>query len=345
MTIPRTITVSALAGAMLIGACVAIGAGRSANADGSLLYRDHPLADRIWKPDEARYASQDEVAAAVSRARFVLIGEKHDNPRHHRLQAQLLGRMIAEGRRPAVVFEMLTPGQQPAVDSFLAGNPPDAAGLGRAVDWAKTGWPDWEMYQPIADAAVAAGAPLLAGGLERATIRDVARNGVDVFDRERVRTLRLDEPVAADRREAMREEIYQSHCQQLPRESLDPMVTVTLVKDAVMAAQLIDGAASPGRDSAVLIAGDGHVRDDRGVPWHLRKREPEAVTVAVGILEVSDGEEDPATYAERFGGQVVPFDFVWFTGRVDDADPCEVFAEQLRKARERGERGGDDGNK
>jgi len=40
---------------------------------------------------------------------------------------------------------------------------------------------------------------------------------------------------------------------------------------------------------------------------------------------------------------VLPFDFVWFTPRVDDDDPCEVFAEQLRRIREQKQNEGEAG--
>jgi hypothetical protein len=41
---------------------------------------------------------------------------------------------------------------------------------------------------------------------------------------------------------------------------------------------------------------------------------------------------DPPAYASRFNAEALPYDFVWFTPRVDDLDPCERFAEQLRRA-------------
>ena len=51
-------------------------------------------------------------------------------------------------------------------------------------------------------------------------------------------------------------------------------------------------------------------------------------------MEVDGEAQDPAAYAARFGVEALPFDYVWFTPRVDDLDPCEVYAEQLERARE-----------
>ena len=88
----------------------------------------------------------------------------------------------------------------------------------------------------------------------------------------------------------------------------------------------------------VLIAGNGHSRADRGVPWYLGRGAAGAAIVSVGLLEVVPGEDDPAAYAASFGAEDLPFDFVWFTPRVDDQDPCEVYAEQLRRAKQRHEK-------
>ena len=47
------------------------------------------------------------------------------------------------GRKPALAFEMLDVSQQSKVDASLASAPGDADALALAVDWAKSGWPDW----------------------------------------------------------------------------------------------------------------------------------------------------------------------------------------------------------
>ena len=89
----------------------------------------------------------------LRRGRFVLLGEKHDNPDHHRLQAWLLRALIAAGRRPKLGFEMFTADDAPAIARQLAAHPTDAVGLAEAVNWQRSGWPDWAMYQQIAEAA------------------------------------------------------------------------------------------------------------------------------------------------------------------------------------------------
>ena len=309
----------------------------------SPMHQDHALVGRVWVPSDNRFTTAGEVYGALQGADFVLVGEKHNNADHHRYQSLLIREMHALRRQPAIVFEMLTEDQQAALDSHLADNPGDSAGVGAAVGWEARGWPDWRIYRPITDAALANGAPLLAGGLDREATRAVSSQGVEALGAARVRGLRLDEPVGEAMRVGMRGEIYESHCRQLPEQMLDPMVAVTLAKDAAMAGAMIRGRALPARDSALLIAGTGHVRADWGVPWHLRKLAPDARIVSVGLVEVVADETDPDAYAAAFNGSL-PFDFVWFAPRVDDDDPCEVFAEQLRQMRRKKEQDTNSGN-
>src|SRR5207249_6800169 len=79
------------------------------------LGHDHPLTGRIWNVAQGRFVTMNALAAAVSAARFALLGERHDHPEHHEFQAWLLRRMLESGRRPAVAFEMLDTTQAPAL--------------------------------------------------------------------------------------------------------------------------------------------------------------------------------------------------------------------------------------
>ena len=115
--------------------------------------RAHPLVGRIWDVKAGAFIGEDVLVTRLVASRFVLLGERHDNPDHHVLQAKLVHAMIEAGRRPALGFEMLSTDDAPAVIRYLARSPKDASGLGDAVNWARSGWPEWRFYQPIAQAA------------------------------------------------------------------------------------------------------------------------------------------------------------------------------------------------
>ena len=295
----------------------------------SSIGREHRLTGRIWDAAGGRFADEATVIARLAEARYVLLGEKHDNPDHHVLQARMLRALTAAGRRPAVAFEMFTPSQAGALARHLAARPRDAAGVGEAVNWKESGWPAWTMYEPIAQAALDAGLPIVVANLDPERVRAMSRQGVAALDAALVRRHGLDQPLPADAREAMAEEIRDSHCGHASENLVGPMIGVQRARDAQMAEALL---TAPGNDGAVLVAGAGHVRNDRGVPAYLRRIAPGTRTVSVAFREVDPKRSEIESYVGRVDGRV-PFDYVWFTPAVDDEDPCEKFRKSLERMR------------
>jgi uncharacterized iron-regulated protein len=291
---------------------------------------DRPLVGRIWDVGAERFIDPPTLAARLALARFVLLGERHDNPDHHRLQAWVLRALVDEGRRPAVGFEMLTEDQAPALARYLGSSPQDGAGLGDAVGWNKTGWPEWATYRPIADVALGAGLTIVATDVGRAGMQAMRKDGVTAVPAALVSRYALDRPPTTDDEASMAAEIRESHCNQAPESIIPKMIFMQRARDAHMAETLEAAAA---RDGAVLIAGSGHTRKDWGVPAYLRQRAPGASIASVAFLEALEGHAAPAGYAEGFHARSLPFDYVWFTPRVDDEDPCEKFKPSLERLR------------
>jgi uncharacterized iron-regulated protein len=280
----------------------------------SPLGRDHPLTGTIWDVRAAAPITRDTLVARLAARRFVLLGEKHDNPDHHRLQAWTVAELVAAGRRPAVAFEMFRADQADAIARHLAVSPGDARGLGDALDWHRSGWPAWSMYAPIVDVALRAKLPLIAANLSTAATAALLRGGVAALDPAEVTRLGLDRSLPDDVRQRLAAEIRDGHCGQLPERAIEPFILVQRARDAHMAAAM----RGAGGDGAVLIAGAGHVRRDMGVP----RLQPEGETGSVAFVEVrADVTVAPA----------LAVDYVWLTPRVDDRDPCERFRKDLEK--------------
>ncbi len=313
-------SVGALVVALLVSGCAS--GPRPWEPWQTTLGQGNPLAGRIWDVGAGRFIDADRLPTRLATARFVLLGEKHDNADHHHLQAWLLRELIARGRRPAVGFEMFETTDAPAIARHLAAVPRDAAGLGDAVDWRRSGWPPWELYRPIAAAALEAGLPIVATNLPRTVARTLSRQGVAGVDPALAARLGLDRPLPPERQAPMATEIRDAHCGQIPEGMVGGMVAAQRARDAQMARSLAEAATA---DGGLLIAGAGHVRTDRGVPVDLAALAPGARVLSVAFVEVRDDRRDPGTYAERFGAATLPFDFVWFTPRVEDRDPCERF--------------------
>jgi uncharacterized iron-regulated protein len=192
----------------------------------------HPLVGKIWSPREGRFVDEATVAAAVRSADWVFLGEVHDNPDHHLLQARLVRAVIAGGKRPALAFEMLDVDRQKAVDASLAAAPKDPDALGKAVGWDQSGWPEFRFYRPIFAAGLEAGLPIVAANLSRAQLKEVRKKGREALDEGvRVRLAR-DEPLPDRTLKSLRAEMAESHCGSLPEAMVDPLVLAQRARDA-----------------------------------------------------------------------------------------------------------------
>jgi len=276
----------------------------SAHADPATTLNGHILNGRIWSSGTNQFVTVDTVVAAAKAADAVFLGEKHDNAEHHRLQAALLDRLAAHARRPALVWEMIKPGD----DTVLArASVIGAAGLGAALRWADSGWPAWSDYQPLAVTAIDHDLPMRGAALTRDQVRALLGGGIDLPD---FVTLPLD----LMRRDALLDQLEASHCGAVPRTALSGMANVQMARDGALARVTTETIAAG--HVPVVIAGGGHARRDWGVPWHLPGRNVLVVT----FMEVERGLDDPADYAAPGA-----FDFIWFTPRVDEKDPCARF--------------------
>ena len=270
----------------------------------------HPLEGRIWDARAAAFVSEDALVARLAAARYRLLGEVHDHPEQHRLRARLLGRLAAD--HPQVFFEQFDRENDAALAAAQRADA-DAEAIARAGKL-DAGW-RWPLHRPVVQAALDAGLDVRAANLSREQTRRIAAGGgAEAVPPALRATLDGARWGGADEA-ALRAEILEAHCGALPDRVAAPMALAQRARDAALAAAL---RSAPG--PAILIAGNGHVRRDRGVPRYLP--DPSGA-VSVGFLETQEGADDPRAAA---GAPEAPiYDFVWFTAPQPRPDPCEEF--------------------
>lgn len=282
----------------------------------------HSLVGTIVRLADATDLSPFQLIQSLLHADVILLGEKHDNPDHHALQTWVLRQVIQAGRRPGVVFEMMTEDQQAVIERYEQQQPQDATLLGKTLSWEASGWSAWTQYQPLADLAVSRGLPIIAGNLEQELTENIQRFGFLAIPGTRRARLSLNTPMTEDLFTTMQQDVKPMHCQEPSAQQLIQMVLVQHARDAVMAEHLTQTLFRPDTDGAVLIAGSWHARTDYSVPMHVRRMSPDARVHSIAFIEVDDHVLDVDGYARGFGAETVPFDFVWFTPRVSNEEIC-----------------------
>ena len=285
----------------------------------------HPLLDKIWSTGSASFVSADQLAVGIAGVDFLLLGEVHDNARHHELQARLIAGFGGPPKSVKVGFEQLDSSQAPALEQYLQEYPDDATGLGAAVDWSGSGWPDWPLYEPVFQQALDKGwqpIPLMFAGQQSRLILSEGYSAV--LGENALAALQPASALSAAQKAEVETLMRLSHCGKLPAEYLPRMVTIQTAKDAHMAwTQATSGPRG------IMIVGDGHARKDRGIPLFLRRIRPQADIVVVSMVEVEPGVTIPADYPQVRESYS---DYVIFTRRQQRDDPCAAFARQTRPA-------------
>jgi uncharacterized iron-regulated protein len=260
----------------------------------------------------------DPTPAALAQAMhghpLVLLGEIHDNTAQHALRAAALRQLLAAGARPALAFEQFDRERQPDIDRARRERPGDADHL-IAQAKGEAGW-RWESYRPFVALALEYDLPIVAANLSRGDAMRAAVDGFPaVFDRQTIQELGLD-ALPADFRRRHEEAIAAGHCDRLPADMVPARARAQMARDIVMA-RSIRRYADRG---VVLLAGNGHVRRDIGVPFWLPPATAQGA-ISIGVLESGP---DGATPAD--------FDAYVVTERAKRADPCEEFARRLPAA-------------
>lgn len=257
---------------------------------------------RVFDTASGRALTRDELLSRLRSAQHVLLGELHDSALHHQLRGDLIQ---ALGPRVQVVAEHLSFGKVLATDTT-------AALLARleAAGFAARNW-RWPLHEPLFGPVAAAGLPLRGGNAELAVVRQVAREGEAAIPAD-LQALLQRAPLSPQAQDRLDADLVRGHCGHLSAARAPAMRAAQRTRDASMALALMQ-AARAGASPAVLVAGNGHVRKDFGVPQLLRVLQPEAITVSVGFVE---GERPPPD---------APYDIVWLTAATERSDPCAGF--------------------
>lgn len=277
----------------------------------STLLTGHDLVGKIWSQADQAFISTAELDARLQQARYLLLGEKHDNADHHALQLAVLDSLLARDKVSNVTFEMMDETvSERLLDIQLQ---PGLAGeeMKTYLLWDEEGW-EWQFYGPLIQAVYDAGIRLAAGNINRDTIGQVYADP-SFIDTSGI----LDESAMAQ----LNLEIDESHCGLLPESQFPAMVRVQQARDRAMARAM---QRPPEDKISMLVAGNFHVRQDLGVPNYLAAREPtmpREQIVSLAFLEVQDGENDATAYQEQFSDRVA-FDYIWFTPALTNEDYC-----------------------
>ncbi len=246
-------------------------------------------------------ASEPIVIELPPGADIYLLGEIHDDARHHRRQ----GAIAKFLRHKALVFEMLPATLELDLSTV---DTADLAALDAATGWSEFGWPGLEMYQQIFQAAP--NARVYGMALPREEVRRAVGDGAAAVFGDGAEAYGLTEALP-DAEQAAREKLQdEGHCNALPPEMLPGFVEAQRLRDAAFTQSALDAFEAVG-GPVVVITGNGHVRD-WGMPAFFARVAPQLDVVALGQI-----------YSDREAGA---YTHTMISPPVErETDPCDAF--------------------
>lgn len=275
-------------------------------------------------PGRAGREPADPVPSALRRALadgpgpwVLALGEVHDHPGLHARRLDWLRALTATPQRFCLALEQFEVTRQADLEAAQQRGAADARAVAAAGGFDFAGW-DWPFYEPLIALALERGLPLVAANLPAPAVAAIARG----------RGPGGEPPVGwrDDDESAQRRLLDEGHCGLLPATALAPMARAQRARDEAMAAALV-AAIQRHRLPAVLIAGNGHVRRDLGVPRFLASAGHAGPVVSVGFVEEARGSGDAGEDASRR--------YDWLVGLPAHArpDPCEGLRARFGRAR------------
>jgi uncharacterized iron-regulated protein len=250
----------------------------------------------------------------LAASRAVCIGEEHSNPHHHWMQLHIvreLTRRLPKGTKLALAMEMFQRPFQNVLDEYAARRI-DAAQLRSRSGYAARWGYDFAFYGPTMDAAVGAGARLLAANAAKELTKKVVRQGLASLtaqEQAQLPELRLDDAQHRAWFDALMEDMggAEAHAQKRPADaepaeataapagdaaaempSAEQIYVVQVIWDETMADTAARWLAANPAGHVVLLAGNGHCHDSAIVHRLQRRGVADAISIR-GVIEDGEG--------------------------------------------------------
>ena len=297
----------------------------------SLLPQTHVLIGKIWDTSNEEFINKKKLLEKALSGDYVLLGETHDNTKHHQDHGWIIKEVAKKKRLTAIAFEMLNQDQANLVNNIEFA---DTNELLEILENAKSGWEYKKYYQPVFKSVLNAKLPMHAADLGRTTLMEIVTKGIEHAPKG-ISELLKKTPLSTQAQESLKKEIEMTHCGMINDEMTKAMMLGQKVRDATIANTLFE-IKKTSIETVILVAGSGHVRKDRGAPMYLLSQDKNARIVSIAWLEIDKDATKPNAYAKRWSTDQLPFDYVVFTAQVDRTDPCEDMKKFMQHKKKQG---------
>ena len=259
----------------------------------------------IFEYETKNQVNVQDLIAAIHEADVVLLGEVHDNLFQHRARADLISKI--QNKEFAIVSEHLVFGSEITYSGSLLEDL-ETIGFNKKA-WI---WPTHEiLYKKFEELNL----PVFGGDLSKKDIDNIYE-GKGLSQSGTLTPIIKRSTLDSQSKDKLIDDLIVGHCGVLEEDLLSFMYKVQRYRDAGMA--YIASKVAP----AIVIAGNGHVRRDYGVPQILKKINPNGNVISIAFLEIDKLSQTTDNLIKKLFKDA-DTDYIWLTEAVSRVDPCE----------------------
>jgi uncharacterized iron-regulated protein len=251
------------------------------------------VPERVYDTTRKTFVDFEVMLATAAEADVIFVGEMHDDPNTHRLEAAILDGLQQRKRAAVVSLEMFERDTQGAIDAYLAGRFSETEALESARPWARYA----TDYRPLVEHAKAHGWPVIAANVPRRIAQEVAKTGRTALEQ----LTEADRALAARDLECPLDTYFERFTQTMAghpagtqtaeqqRTAMERYYWSQCVKDETMAesiAAAVQRRSAPG--AVVHYNGAFHSDFGLGTVERTRRRLPGKRIVVISMLPVAD---------------------------------------------------------
>ena len=144
----------------------------------ALLQAPGYVPERVYDTRAKAFVDFEVMLTDAALADVIFVGEQHDDPNTHRLEAGILEGLKRRNVAPVLSLEMFERDVQPALDAYLSGSATEEDTLRSARPW-----PRYKTdYRPLVELARANAWPVIGANVPRRIASAVATGGREAID-------------------------------------------------------------------------------------------------------------------------------------------------------------------
>ncbi|MBF0328100.1 MAG: ChaN family lipoprotein [Nitrospirae bacterium] len=224
-------------------------------------------AEKVFRVGDNTVTSLEQLVPELKGVDAILVGELHDNKKHHAAQLAIIKALNKAGINFAIGIEMLPASAQTQIDAFLSGAMKPDVFQKIFEDYWKH---EWSLYKDIFFFAKSAKLPVIGLNVSKSVSRKVGYQGVAALTPEETATVPPDifcEVDGSGYMDFLRTSLM-SHGQE--ERSFIYFCEAMVLWDKAMAWHTMDALKQNPGKQMVVFAGVGHAWK-RGIPLQLRK--------------------------------------------------------------------------